>query len=855
MSDLRIIDAPEIPTEEITGSEKLPTGGNGNYSISLGSIANHTKKSLDLANKTDVQTSSNGVKAQLDQHKNDLNNPHQVTKGQIGLGNVNNTADADKPMSNAVQSAITTLANNKADKTSVYLKTETYNKSEIDSALSTKPNSTTVYTKTETDNLLNGKVTSVNGKTGTAITLNRSDLGISSDEVMQQWQKEAQYVIDGSGLSQQEWNNGVDSISDLLLINSPQDGNRVFVKSYHSGIGKGGDYFTYDSTLASTNNGVTIFNGWVRENKGYLLASDAGCREGSLFDNTDQLNNLMLIASEQNIGDCILDGVFEIGKLELGTTTTPFGNEPMWWLLKARSNITVKGRSWADGLFLKGGLVASNSSLANTKGYCVFGDYNQPNVENFTIENFTIDNNGQNNLLAPVNSFGSQSLCPNMWFQKGKNIRAENIHFFENPGHQTIVMDSGVTGFYAINNLFTDNGMGLVNNDEIIDHSTIYCRSTDFVVSGNNGIFTTLEPRISTFLEIHGVAGRVFSNHSKGYPFPLLRASYFGQNSDNVEMFSNTGSGVNVGCFYDGSDGSRLVAKFTNNNFTFRSKKPFDNHPQIAIGHVVGQFANITPSSTNEIILIAEDNRFIQPELSLDWSTFNLSDNGCFWGGKGTRTILKNNTFENFKSGYRINYSNPKATYSFENTRINCGNTADVFNSSLFTQNVSSDWASLQTKEITISDTLENCAYGSWSYFNESVTPFKVNILGLSTKWILPYNSASPDTSGYVRYEYTVEEIDPTKTLFSSGIKVLGKISYIDGSYFWKTLGNTNRWNFNRKLQATSAPASPRFFGDVQGDMVENTVPSSGQPIGYTCTISSSDPLTVGTWRGFGNVS
>ena len=37
MADLRIVDAPEIPTENITGEEKLPTGGSGNYSISLAS--------------------------------------------------------------------------------------------------------------------------------------------------------------------------------------------------------------------------------------------------------------------------------------------------------------------------------------------------------------------------------------------------------------------------------------------------------------------------------------------------------------------------------------------------------------------------------------------------------------------------------------------------------------------------------------------------------------------------------------------------------------------------------------------------------------------------------------------------
>jgi hypothetical protein len=41
-----------------------------------------------------------------DAHIADTQNPHGVTKTQVGLGNVNNTADADKPVSTAQQTAI-----------------------------------------------------------------------------------------------------------------------------------------------------------------------------------------------------------------------------------------------------------------------------------------------------------------------------------------------------------------------------------------------------------------------------------------------------------------------------------------------------------------------------------------------------------------------------------------------------------------------------------------------------------------------------------------------------------------------------------------------------------------------------
>lgn len=42
----------------------------------------------------------------IDTHKNDFNNPHQVDKEDVGLGNVDNTSDKNKPMSDVVKDAI-----------------------------------------------------------------------------------------------------------------------------------------------------------------------------------------------------------------------------------------------------------------------------------------------------------------------------------------------------------------------------------------------------------------------------------------------------------------------------------------------------------------------------------------------------------------------------------------------------------------------------------------------------------------------------------------------------------------------------------------------------------------------------
>jgi hypothetical protein len=54
----------------------------------------------------DAKKAGTDATTALNNHKADKNNPHEVTAAQIGLGNVNNTADADKPVSTAQAEAI-----------------------------------------------------------------------------------------------------------------------------------------------------------------------------------------------------------------------------------------------------------------------------------------------------------------------------------------------------------------------------------------------------------------------------------------------------------------------------------------------------------------------------------------------------------------------------------------------------------------------------------------------------------------------------------------------------------------------------------------------------------------------------
>ena len=71
--------------------------------------------SVTISASGDVASEDTVARETIDNHKLDKNNPHNVTAEQVGLNNVDNTADLDKPISTAVQTAL----NDKVDKTDV----------------------------------------------------------------------------------------------------------------------------------------------------------------------------------------------------------------------------------------------------------------------------------------------------------------------------------------------------------------------------------------------------------------------------------------------------------------------------------------------------------------------------------------------------------------------------------------------------------------------------------------------------------------------------------------------------------------------------------------------------------------
>lgn len=112
------------------------------YSVS---VQNNNMDLIDSA-LNELESNNNNQAETLDEHIKNKNNPHNVTKEQVGLGNVDNTSDINKPVSNAQQSSINSAVSN--HNTSIFAHTDIRNL--IDELTSTVEN----------------QVSSVNGQTG-----------------------------------------------------------------------------------------------------------------------------------------------------------------------------------------------------------------------------------------------------------------------------------------------------------------------------------------------------------------------------------------------------------------------------------------------------------------------------------------------------------------------------------------------------------------------------------------------------------------------------------------------------------------------------------------------------------------
>ena len=288
MARLKIKDAPLLTT--IVGDEKIPTGGKGDFSVTVDMLLSNFEGRLPFATKTELEnvrqaldakisntkttlelsisaldsrvttSESNilGVRQDLTTHKADKANPHSVTKQQVGLGNVDNTSDVSKPLSTATQNSL----NLKLDKQEAQDK---------------------IYK--------NGAALPYDS----SITYNEGAVVVKDGELQQKYNSD--------WVSVKPPKNTVDSVIDLASIKNPKNGDFVFVKSYHAGLNRGGSSYVFNESRKSENDGFLCINGWIMQIvNNTVTAEQAGAKCDGVTDDYEALYRVLNSPFEVSLG-------------------------------------------------------------------------------------------------------------------------------------------------------------------------------------------------------------------------------------------------------------------------------------------------------------------------------------------------------------------------------------------------------------------------------------------------------------------------------------------------------------------------------------------------------------------------
>ena len=209
----------------------------------------------------------------------------------------------------------------KADKNSVYTKTEADGNFAQKATTLTGYGITNAYTKSEIDTNYGGVKTLYDKNVAAGAGAN----GWTTDLVVENGLTQKQI-----NAAQKLNNDGIAQVADLSSIKNPYTGQRVFVKSYTANKNTGGGTFVYDATKANVNDGYAIFNGWVRLFDGGVRVEYFGAIGDGVTDDSDAIQRAVTFANSTAKCHLIFDKTYLITKqISTGTfygfTSTSIG--------------------------------------------------------------------------------------------------------------------------------------------------------------------------------------------------------------------------------------------------------------------------------------------------------------------------------------------------------------------------------------------------------------------------------------------------------------------------------------------------------------------------------------------------
>lgn len=362
VTGIKIGDMPLKGT--VSGNEKLPTGDVGDLAVTPNQIKDFTIAEGNLVSQEQLDDAVES----LEQTSSGIAGRVQTLEDRTS--NVNNTADLDKPVSNATQAAL----NEKADKVDVDAKLDL--KADKDKVVSSFNGQTGAVTLDQSDLIDVGgdftaiptfqnvpKLTKPDGSSipeidsqiqplVNSIAVHRQGLTPTFDQAFADaiggYPLNARLMLSNGDIVQSTIANNandpnvvmtgwvkkgdlieVESVAEMLAVSNTYDGMSIATKSYHAGLNKGACSYYYDSSRIAENNGGSVINGWVAID----IISDVtqwGAKGDGVSDDTvafqNAVNNVDKLYVPEGIYLCnvILNTAFNIQGSGKSTVLKPF---------------------------------------------------------------------------------------------------------------------------------------------------------------------------------------------------------------------------------------------------------------------------------------------------------------------------------------------------------------------------------------------------------------------------------------------------------------------------------------------------------------------------------------------------
>ena len=165
---------------------------------------------------------------------------------------------------------------------------------------------------------------------------------------------------------------GLESIADLLGL-KPRDKQRVYVKSYHAGLKKGGGWFYFDSVSTLAVNGGTVLAAndgtagrWLRQlaDNEYITPQMFGAKADGV---TDDYNAIMAAINSQKVADKTYGSAYQSGVVYF-----PISDYYVSQALNLTSIVTLKGEQTAGASII----AKSRLLFANNVDAIIVNTYN-----------------------------------------------------------------------------------------------------------------------------------------------------------------------------------------------------------------------------------------------------------------------------------------------------------------------------------------------------------------------------------------------------------------------------------------------------------------------------------------------